>query len=407
MRQRFYTLAVAAVLAACSMGCRKGEHQEGKTEEHKEEGHGHEKGEGHEEHKEGEHEEHEEGEHGEENVVRLSKVAIERSGIRLGEPTRQSLSGGLVIPAEVRLDPDRTAHITPIVQSQVASVRVKLGDDVKKGQVLAELRSVELGEAGADIAKARAEVEVAEDRLARQRQLMDAGVGAQRALVEAEGEVKQAKAALRAAQARARVYGGAGGGRLKSPIAGTVIERHAMPGEVAAPDRPLFVVAAVEEVWVVGRVYERDVGSVRKGAPASVRLGAYPERSWKGTIDYVAPVLDETTRSAEVRVTLSNPERLLKPGLFGTIALGVDDAGAPSLVVPEGAVMDVEGKTVVFGPGDEPGEFVALPVVTGGRAQGLVEIVQGVAPGKKIVVEGAFTLKSALLASELGEGHAH
>lgn len=369
---------------------------------------GHE-GEGHGEHA-GHEEEHGKGEKAEtheENVVHLSAAAIERSGIRLGEPTRQQLSGALVVPAEVRLDPDKTAHITPIVQSQVVAVRVKLGDRVKKGQVLADLRSVELGEASADIVRARSAVEVAEDRVARQRQLMDAGVGAQRALVEAEGELRQAKAALRAAGARARVYGGAGGGRVKSPIAGTVIERHATPGEVASPDKPLFVVAAIDEVWVVGRVYEKDVGAVRESADAVVRLGAYPERSWNGKVDYVAPVLDEATRSAEVRVTLPNPERQLKPGLFGTIALGSADGGASSLVVPENAVQDLEGKTVVFAPGDEAGEFVAVPVVIGGRVRGLVEIAKGIAPGKKIVVDGAFTLKSALLASELGEGHGH
>ena len=341
------------------------------------------------------------------SAVSLTPAAIERSEIRVGEATRQPLSGALVIPAEVRLDPDRTAHITPIVQSQVTSVRVKLGDQVKKGQLLAELKSVELGEAAADTAKARAAVEVAQDRVDRQRQLMDAGVGAQRSLVEAEGELRQAKAALRAAQARAGVYGGAGGGRLKSPIGGTVIERHATPGEVASPDRPLFVVAAIEDVWVVGRVYEKDIGSVSEQAPAVVRLGAYPERSWKGTIDYVAPVLDEATRSAEVRVTLANPEKLLKPGLFGTIALGSPDAGAASLVVPEAAVQEVHGKTVVFAPGAKPGSFVAVPIVTGARVRGLVEILSGIEPGRKLVLDGAFTLKSALLASELGEGHAH
>jgi cobalt-zinc-cadmium efflux system membrane fusion protein len=340
-------------------------------------------------------------------VVRLSPAAIERSGIRLGEPSRQPLSGALVIPAEVRLDPDRTAHITPIVQSQVVSVRVKLGDAVKKGQPLAELRSVELGEANADSARARAGVKVAEDRVARQRQLMDAGVGAQRSLVEAEGDLKQAKAALAAAQARARIYGGAGGGQVKSPIAGTVIQRHATPGEVAAPDKPLFVVADIDEVWVVGRVYEKDVGSVREGAAATVRLGAHPSRSWKGDIDYVSAVLDEATRSAEVRVTLPNPERLLKPGLFGTIAFGSADAGAPVLAIPEGAVQDVEGKSMVFVPGDAAGEFRGVPVTTGARAAGFVEIVQGVSPGQKLVVEGAFTLKSVLLAGEIGEGHPH
>ncbi|GMV17559.1 MAG: efflux RND transporter periplasmic adaptor subunit [Myxococcales bacterium] len=339
--------------------------------------------------------------------VHLSAAAVERSKIRVGEAKRQALSGVLQVPAEVRLDPDRTAHVTPIVQSQIAEVRVKLGDQVKKGQPLAVLKSVELGEASASVRSAKAAVSVAEDNLARQRQLLDAGVGAQKNLVEAEGELRKAKAALSAAQARAGIYGGAGGGVVKSPLDGTVIERHATAGEVASPERPLFVVGDVSRVWVVGRVYEKDVGAVRTGMPATARLQAYPERAWSGEIDFVSAVLDEATRSAEVRMTLPNAEGLLKPGLFGSILVAGSDAGAPPVAVPESAVQELEGKTVVFVPADEPNAYAARPVVTGARAEGWVELVSGLAENEKLVVEGAFTLKSAALAAELGEGHAH
>lgn len=339
--------------------------------------------------------------------VRLSAAAVERSRIRVSEAKRQALAGVLQIPAEARLDPDRTAHVTPIVQSQIAEVKVKLGDRVKQGQPLAVLKSVELGEASAGIRSAKAALSVAEDNLARQRQLLDAGVGAQKSHVEAEGELRKAKAALSAAQARASIYGGAGGGVVKSPLSGTVIERHATAGEVASPERPLFVIGDVSRVWIVGRVYEKDVGLVKAGLPATVRLQAYPARSWTADVDYVSAVLDEATRSAEVRLTLANEEGLLKPGLFGSILLGRPDAGDPPVVVPESAVQDLEGKTVVFVPASEPNAFVAKPVVTGARADGWVEIVSGIDEGQRLVVEGAFTLKSAVLAGELGEGHAH
>lgn len=339
--------------------------------------------------------------------IRLSAAAVERSKIRVGEAKRQALAGVLQVPAEVRLDPDRTAHVTPIVQSQIAEVRVKLGDQVEKGQPLAVLRSVELGEASASVRSAKAAVSVAEDALARQRQLLDAGVGAQRNLVEAEGELRKAKAALSAAQVRAGIYGGAGGGVVKSPLDGTVIERHATAGEVASPERPLFVVGDVSRVWVVGRVYEKDVGAARTGMPATARLQAYPERAWTGEIDFVSAVLDEATRSAEVRMTLSNAEGLLKPGLFGSILLAGPDAGVPPIVVPEGAVQELDRKTVVFVPAGEPNAFVAKAVVPGARAEGWVELVSGLGESEKLVVEGAFTLKSAALAAELGEGHAH
>jgi len=338
--------------------------------------------------------------------VRLSEAGVTRSKIRVAEARRQALSGALSVPAEVRLDPDRTAHVTPIVQSQIAEVRVKLGDQVKKGQPLAVLESVELGEANAGVRSAKAAVSVAEDNLARQRQLLDAGVGAQKNFVQADGELRKAKAMLSAAQARAGIYGGAGGGVVKSPLDGTVIERHATAGEVASPERPLFVVGDVSRVWVVGRVYEKDVGAVRTCMRATTRLQAYPERSWTGEIDFVSAVLDEATRSAEVRMTLANADGLLKPGLFGTILLAGSDAGRAPVVVPESAVQELDGKTVVFVPAEEPNAFAARAVVTGARADGWVELLSGLGENEKLVVQGAFTLKSAALASELGEGHA-
>jgi len=390
MTQHCRSIVLAVALAV--VGCRQGAHTEEKNhgaDKEKEPAHQEEKG------------AHEKGE------VHLSAAAVERSRIRLGEAKRQALAGVLHVPAEVRLDPDRTAHVTPIVQSQIAEVKVKLGDQVKKGQPLAVLKSVELGEASASIRSARASVSVAEDNMARQRQLLDAGVGAQKSHVEAEGELRKAKAALSAAQARASIYGGAGGGVVKSPLAGTVIERHATAGEVASPERPLFVVGDVSRVWIVGRVYEKDVGLVRAGLPATVRLQAYPTRSWTAEVDFVSAVLDEATRSAEVRITLANEEGLLKPGLFGSILLGTPDAGVSPVVAPESAVQELEGKTVVFVPADEPNAFVARPVVIGTRAEGWVEIVSGLAENEKLVVEGAFTLKSAVLAAELGEGRAH
>lgn len=348
----------------------------------------------------------------EEAVVKLTPAAVERSGIRVDEAKTREHIDAIRLPAEVRLDPDRTAHITPLVSSQVAEVKAKLGDKVDKGQPLVVLRSVELGEARADVASARAGVEVAQDAFERQKQLLDSGVGAQRAYKEAEGEVKKAKARLTSASARSRVYGGGKGGGANtvvvSPLVGTVIERHAAPGEIASPGESLFVIADVRRVWVVGRAYEKDIAEVQVGASATTYLEAYPNRSWNGVVEYVSPVMDEKTRTAEVRVELENAESLLKAGLFGSLAVArLTDGGAAALALPESAVQSVRGRDVVFVPGKEPGEYRAVPVTPGARAAGWVAILGGVTAGQKVVVDGAFTLKSTLLAGEIGEGHAH
>ena len=143
------------------------------------------------------------------------------------------------------------------------------------------------------------------------------------------------------------------------------------------------------------------------GAAAKLTLQAHPGRSWEGTLDYVAPHLDEKTRTTSVRMMLDNAERKLKPGLFGTITiLGKDDAPARALV-PANAVQRMKDGDVVFVPTDEEGEFKVAPVAVGAKREGMAEIVSGLAPGDAVVVSGAFVLKSELMKAELGEGHAH
>lgn len=359
----------------------------------------------------GGHEENEHAEEGPRDHVKLAAAAIERNAIRVAPVATERLTGGVVAPAEVQLNPDRTAHITPVVPGQVVEARAALGDRVERDQVLAILRSVELGEARSALARARAKLEVARAAFRRQEELRREAIGSERAFLEAQGALREAEAEYAAAAERLGVYGGTSGSgarvSIKSPLAGVIIERHATVGEVVSTERPMFVVADVSRVWVVGRVYEQDVAGVRVGVPAVVTLQAYPGRTWNGTVSYVAPALDESSRTLAIRVELDNPDSTLRPGLFGNITLAsADSSSEPVPVVPEEAVQRMGGREVVFVPGAEAGEFRVVEVTTGARAHGKVEIRNGLRPGDRVVVSGAFTLKSELLRSELGE-HEH
>ncbi len=343
--------------------------------------------------------------------MKIAPAAVERNGIRVAPVANERLAGGVVAPAEVQLNPDRTAHITPVVPGQVAEARAALGDRVERGQVLAVLRSVEIGEARSALARARAKLEVARSASRRQEELRRESIGSERAFLEAQGALREAEAESASAVERLRVYGGSSGSgaavSIKSPLGGVVIERHATVGEVVSTERPMFVVADVARVWVMGRVYEQDVAAVRVGAAAVVTLQAYPGRTWSGTLSYVAPALDESSRTLAIRVELDNPDGVLRPGLFGSITIASSDGtAAPVPAVPEEAVQRVGGRDVVFVPGSAPGEFRAVPVTTGARTGGKVEIREGLGAGDPVVVSGAFTLKSELLRSELGE-HGH
>jgi membrane fusion protein, heavy metal efflux system len=385
---RCFPLTLTLILA-----CRSGAGGDGEAHEGGEEGHAG-------------------GDHAGEGVVKITPAAVARTPIRLVKVASEALRGGVDVPAEVALNPDRVAHVTPLAEGQVASVNAVLGDEVVKGQVLATLRSVALGDARSELARAQAAVRVAGSNHQRQETLEREGIGAQKALVEAEAGLEQARANLAAARARLGVYGAGGTSgasvAVKSPLDGVVIERHATPGEVADPEKPLFVVADTRRVWVIGRVYEQDVALIRRGADATITLEAFHGRSWTGTVSYVATVLDEATRTLGIRVELDNPDGALRPGMFGLIRLDVDGAAStPVPVVPEDAVQTIEDRQVVFVPGDEAGEYRATPVELGQRAGGKVVVRSGVKPGDSVVAEGAFVLKSELMKGELGEGHAH
>jgi cobalt-zinc-cadmium efflux system membrane fusion protein len=297
-----------------------------------------------------------------------------------------------------------------VVSGQIARVKVSVGDRVKAGQTLAVLRSVALGEARAQAARARANVEVAEATLRRQQELKTEGIGAERHFLEAQAEVKRAKAEQSAADRALEVYGRGRGSEvtIKSPIEGRIISRHATVGEVVAPSDVLFEVTDIGEVWVVGRVYQQHATQVQEGAQAVFTLQSQLGRTFLGQLGYVAPALDERTRTLPVRMTLENSDGALRPGSFGTLSISPVGGGEDTVpAVSAGALQRLGEDTVVFVPGDEEGEFRAVSVMVATRGGGLARISQGIAPGDRYVADGGFVLKSELSRGELGEGHAH
>ncbi|MFN3200007.1 MAG: efflux RND transporter periplasmic adaptor subunit [Bradymonadia bacterium] len=358
---------------------------------------------------------HEDRSHGEEGseelLVRISPQAQSTSGIRLGIAESGVLTDAIEVPAEVQLNPDRVAHISPLVEGQLLSVDVTLGDQVETKTQLAKLRSVELGQARAELSRTNSLRNVAEQNRDRQRRLRKEGISSKRSLLEAELAYKQADAERDAARSHLRVFGLRGGSgpdmTLESPITGVVVERHATRGENVSPQDTLFIVADLSRVWVIGRVYEQQIAQAALGMSATLTLNAYPSRHWTGTVDFVGTTLDESTRTLPVRVELDNPDGRLRPGLFGSLRLASTKPAPTSVVLPLSSIQILKEQTVVFTPGDEEGEFVVHPVTLGKKSARLAEVLTGLEPGAQVVVEGAFILKSELMRGELGHGHAH
>ena len=271
------------------------------------------------------------------------------------------------------------------------------------------LRSrTELLAAEADLARAQARADAAQRRIA--------VVG-----VVADTEFARARQRLDAAQAKLRALGGdpaapATGGTarvvVRSPIAGLVTARDLTVGQTVEATAKVFSIADLSEVWVTAALYDRDVAAVRQGQPATVRAQGVGDAVLQGRVIQVGPQVDEKTRTLPVRIAVRNQTGpngfLLRPGMFSNVAL--ETSRRPNVVVvPLAAIQTTEGQSVVFveTPLTEGAAYQRRPVKLGVRDGDVVEVVEGVTAGERVVVTNAYLLKSEFDKAKIGQGHAH
>jgi RND family efflux transporter MFP subunit len=151
-------------------------------------------------------------------------------------------------------------------------------------------------------------------------------------------------------------------------------------------------------VWVIVQAYERDLARLRVGSGASITSDAFPERLFRGHITYIDPQLDESTRTAKVRVEVANPGRVLRFGMYVRAAFGaLGQAERTMPVVPAAAVQSIGSQEIVFVPTSEPGRFELRPVRLGVETNGVRAVLEGLTVGEKVVTNGSFMLRAEWL----------
>jgi cobalt-zinc-cadmium efflux system membrane fusion protein len=342
--------------------------------------------------------------------VVLDADALALSDVAVGAATTVP-AGGLRVTGAITYDQNRMSHIGPKTDGRVTELRVEVGTRVSQGQVLAHLESTEVGNTRAELSEAEALLLIARETFDRETRLEAQGISSRREVLVAEAQLRTIEAQRRSAEERLRLLGAAAHGEgghfdVVAPYDGVVVERHGARGEVVGPADQLFTVADLTRLWIELDVFERDLAAVAEGQSVEVTTAAWPGRTFPARIVYVGDILDPASRTVRARVELENADGALKPGMFAT-AFVATAAGSTTVAVPRDAVQNVEGSDVVWRPGDEPGGFVASPVLLGRELPGgLVEVMAGLVAGDSLVVQGAFTLKAELARGEFG-GHGH
>jgi len=330
--------------------------------------------------------------------IALSAEAAAAAGLKVEPAASRLFASRIPAVGNLEFNGRRLAHLTARASGRIERISSVRGDRVQDGQVLAEIYSP--------------------DYLALQAEFIQAAGRTRRFSGNAD-EAASAAAVLEGVRQRLLVVGATPAEleklassltvrpllAVRAAFAGTVVESAVVPGDFVEIGASLFRLADLTTLWARIRVFEKDLAALKSGGEAILRTQAYPGLEFRGRILLIGDIVDAAARTIEVRAEVPNPGNRLKAGMYVEARLAAEGERTV-LAVPEAALQEISGRTVVFVRTAE-GTFIRRDVEAGDRATGFAEILKGLAEGENVVTSGSFLLKSELLKGSLGDEHGH
>ena len=349
------------------------------------------------------------------------KIEADKISFATDAPQLSSLS---VQPAEARTlaithltgrlywNDEATVRVFTPVAGRVTALKADLGDPISIGSPLAEINSPDFNMALANARTAVGNLAVADKALARSKELLEHGAAAQKDVEAAQATYVAALAEKERAEAVLANYGGSEKSTnstytLRSPLAGVLVEKNITPGQEVRADlmlanapnlfSPLFVVSDPSRLWLQLDVSELNVSSLEPGQQLRIYSRAYPNKVFEGRLEKIGNSLDPTTRTVKVRGAVDNPDKLLKAEMYVTVDVVVDagKTAQSNVEIPAKAVFMKDNEHYLFIE-ESPGQFARKLVKTGEESDGKTLILEGVAPGQRVVTEGCLLLEALL-----------
>ncbi|WP_026600291.1 efflux RND transporter periplasmic adaptor subunit [Methylomonas sp. 11b] len=335
-------------------------------------------------------------------LVAMTDQQIVENGISIQAVSTAHIKNVVILPGEIRFNEDKTSHVVPRLAGVVESVPANLGQQVKKGQVMAVIASTALSEQRSELLSAQKRLELARATFAREKHLWEAKISAEQDYLQARQAMREMEIAVHNAQQKLLALGAsptvsANSGainryEIRAPFDGMVVEKHIALGEAVKEDANIFTISDLSTVWADIIVSAKDLNVVRVGEKVTIKATAFDSTA-SGTVSYVSALMGEQTRTAKARVTLANPQMAWRPGLFINVEVVANETEVPVAVSTE-AIQTINDKPTIFVRA--PGGFIAQPVKTGLSDGAHTEIVAGLEPNTEYAVDGSFIIKAEL-----------
>lgn len=352
-------------------------------------------------------------------VISLASPAIARTaGLEYEQVGTSDLSLEIERNAEIVYNANQYARLSSRAPGVIVEVHKDLGDSIEKGEIVATVDSMALGSAKADLLQSSELLALWQANAEREQSLMEKGASTERALLEAQTRLAEARVAVSRARQQLRNLGLSDDDitrvteendtgsllRITAPFSGTLIERAAVMGEVVDENDMLFAVADTGLMWAMIDLGERDLATVNRGQEVVFRIDGIPNREFPGRLTWISTQLDRKTRTIKARAELDNHDQMLKAFMFGraTITAG---AGAEAVTVPKSAVQWDGSCNIAFvRTSDDGTTYQPVQLTLGFDAGDHYEVLSGLAIGDTVVSAGSFVLKNELLKDSIGAG---
>lgn len=312
--------------------------------------------------------------------------------------TNQPLQNELNFYGKITADNNKMIEVFPVVGGSVTRVFVELGDYVKKGQVLATIRSTEIAGFEKDLDDAKNDVIVAKNNLKVTKELFEGKLSTELNLLEAKSQLDKAQSQLHRIQETYKIYNIKGDATFEvhSPLSGFVIEKNINQDMMLRNDKTdnIFDIAEIEDVWAIANVNESDINQVKLGIDAAVSTLSYPDKKFYGKVDKIYNIIDPETKAMKVRIKLSNKDYLLKPEMRASIKLSYLENNQ-MLTVPSQAIIFDKSKNFVMIFKDR-NNIETRPVSVFRQVGDLTFISSGIKEGEKVITENQLLIYDAL-----------
>jgi Cu(I)/Ag(I) efflux system membrane fusion protein len=334
-------------------------------------------------------------------IVKISPDKVQKLGVRVEAAAPRELIRTVRAVATVQADERRLYTVAPKFEGWIQKLYVNTtGQPVRKGEALMDVYSPDLITAQQEYLIAWKGVQAVKggsaELEASMQQLMDSALARLHNWDISDRELERLQE-----EGKARQYL-----TLRSPVNGVVLEKPSIQGMRFMAGEVVYQIADLSNVWMLAELFEQDLGMVHRGQLTKVKFDAYPDRTFTGKVTFIYPTVTPETRTAKVRIELPNRQALLKPAMYGRVEFAASHSKAKALTVPDSAVLDTGTRQLVLVQRGQ-GEFEPRQVKLGMRADGYIEVLEGVKAGEQVVVSANFLIdaESNLKGALGGFGH--